>query len=110
MHCEHWYLWTTGSDDYTQSYHYELPPTPTIVQLSLSNYFEFDDNAHTLMGITHDEYIDGNGVPRHDDYPITPVYPTVVAINGMTRVDWQFTVSNCWADLLFNAFFWDWVG
>jgi hypothetical protein len=109
MHCEHWYLYTTDSNDYSQSYHFELAPTPTILQLSLSGYFEFGDQAHVQMGFTHDEYIDSDGVPRHDDYSNIPEYPTLLVINGLTRVDWEISVNDCWADLLFNAFFWDHV-
>jgi hypothetical protein len=109
MHCEHWALYNTGSDDYSQSYHFELPPTPSILQLSQSGYYEFDDQSHMEMGFTHAEFIDSGGVPRHDDYSSMPEYPTLLVISGLTRVDWLLTVSNCWADLLFNAFFWDQV-
>ncbi len=107
MHYAHNYLYNTGSDDYTVSLHWELPPTSTILQLSLSAYYEFDDQAHVQMGFTHDEYIDSEGIPRHDDYSEIPEYPTALSINRLTRADWEITVSNCWADWLLNAFFWD---
>ena len=41
MHCSSGYLYNLGSDLYSVSKHYELPPTATIVELSLSTYFEF---------------------------------------------------------------------
>jgi hypothetical protein len=107
MHYDHNYAYTTGSDDYTVSNHYELPPTPTILELSLSTYYEFSDQAHAQLGITHVEYVDSSGVTRHIDYPSAPEYPTALSINSLTRVDWQITVSNSWADYLLNAFFWD---
>jgi hypothetical protein len=107
MHYDHNYAYNTGSDPYTISVHYELPPTSTIVQLTLSSYYEFDDQGNVQLGITHDEYLDSNGVTRHDDYNNVPEYPTAVSVNGMTRVDWEMTVSNCWADYMMNAFFWD---
>jgi hypothetical protein len=63
MHYFHNYAYNLDSDDYTVSYHWELPPTPTILQLSLTSYYEFDDQAHAQMGFTHVEYLDSNGVP-----------------------------------------------
>jgi hypothetical protein len=107
MHYQWGYLYTTDSDDYTVTVHYELPPTPTIAQLSLSEYYEFDDEAHAHLGITHSEFLDSNGVTRTIDYPNIPAYPESISVNGMTRVDWEMTVSNCWANYVFNAFFWN---
>jgi hypothetical protein len=107
MHYQHGYIYNVDSDDYTISHHWELPPTSTILQLSLSTYYEFDDEAHVDLGFTHDEFVDRDGVTRHDDYDHIPEYPTALSISGLTRVDWEITVSNCWADWLLNAFFWD---
>jgi hypothetical protein len=106
MHYFHNYAYNLDSDDYTVSYHWELPPTPTILQLSLTSYYEFDYQAHAQMGFTHVEYLDSNGVTRHDDYSEVPEYPTALSVNGLTRADWELTVSNCWADYLANFFFW----
>lgn len=107
MHYTHNYAYNTGSDDYTVSSHWELPPTSTILQLSLAGYYEFDDQAHVQIGFTRVEYLDSHGVTRHNDYSEVPEYPTALSINGMTRADWEITVSNCWGDYLANFFFWN---
>lgn len=107
MHYNHGYAYNTGSDDYTVSYHYELPPNSTILQLSLSSYYEFDDQAHVQTGFTRTEYLDSNGVTRHNDYSEIPEYPTALSVNRLTRADWEMTVANCWADYLLNAYFWN---
>ena len=107
MHTESGYAYNVEDDEFTLSFHYELPPTPSIVQLSMSAYYEFDDQASTRLSITRVEFIDQGGVPRHIDYPSIPRYPNVAVIDGLTRVDWQVRVSNCWVDYLFNVFFWD---
>lgn len=52
MYYDYEWAMTTGSDNYTVSWHYELPPTSTIGQLSLSSYYEFDDRAHVDLGFT----------------------------------------------------------
>jgi hypothetical protein len=107
MHYSHNYLYNTGSDPFTTSHHYELPPTSSICQLSLAGYYEFDDQANFQIGFNHVEYLDSSGVTRHIDYSSVPEYPIAIGVNGLTRIDWQTTVSNCWGDWLLNVFFWD---
>ena len=106
MHYAHNYLWTTESDYYTQTAHWELPPTSSIAQLTVTTYFEFDDEGSIDLGITRVEYLDGT-VTRHIDYSNIPQYPKAVSINGLTRIDWRARVSNAWASWLLNVFFWD---
>ena len=107
MHQAHSYAYNTGSDPYTVSHHYEVAPISSLVQLSLSSYYEFGDQANVQTGITRVEYIHPGGVPRHNDYSEISEYPTAVAINRMTRVDWELTASACWADYPLNIFYWD---
>ena len=109
MHCDTSYAYTTGGDEYTASWHYELPPTSTIGQLSLNRYYEFDDKAHVDLGFTHVEYLGPQGQTSHNDYPdITSADPQlIVGITNMTRADWEIGVSNCWAEWLLNLFYWD---
>lgn len=109
MHYQYGWASTTGSDDYTASWHYELPPTPTIGELSLGDYFEFDDKAHVDLGFTHVEYLGPQGQTSHNDYPDIDSFDVQhdVSITNMTRADWAMRVSNCTASFLLNLFFWD---
>ena len=107
MHCESHALYTTGGDFYSTSHHYELPPTPTIAQLSMVNDYEFDDQAKFDLGFTRVEFLDGK-VTRHANFPdIDSVNPTSIVVqNGMTRVDWGAQVSNCAVSYIVNLFYW----
>jgi hypothetical protein len=109
MHCDDSWLGNTGSDTYTVSKHWEMPPTSAIVQLSLSCYYEYDDQANVQLGITRVEYKDSDGVTRHKDYDPIPELPTMVSFNRMTRVDWEFGVAECRAHYILNVFFWNHV-
>ena len=106
MHYEYGFVYS--DDDYTASYHWELPPTSTILQLSLSSLTEgWDKYAWATLGFTHVEYLDSNGVPRHEDYPVDRNTPTALSVNGLTRVDWEIGVLDTWVNWLLNAFFWN---
>lgn len=94
-------------DDYTASYHWELPPTSTILQLSLTGLIEGLDFHFMAQGFTHIEYLDSDGVTRHEDYTDPATRPTALSINGLTRVDWEISVIDARADWLLNAFFWN---
>ncbi len=103
-------MFNFDSDPFTGSWHLELPPTSTIGQLSLAAYFELADEANVDLGFTHDEYLDPQGVPRHDDYPDIDTITGVrhaISINNMTRVDWEMRIGSCAATFLLNLFFWD---
>lgn len=108
MHCEWWAPYNTGDDWYTTSHHFELGPTPTVAELSLIDYYEFDDKARVDLGFTRVEFLDG-GVTRHDDFPDIDSFSAVkiVVRNGMTRIDWSAQVSNCAVSYLVNLFFWN---
>ncbi len=108
MHCEWWWAYNTGGDWYTTSYHYELPPTPTIAELSMIDYFEFDDRAQLDLGFTHIEYLD-NGVTRHDDFANIDSFDStkIVVHNALTRVDWSMQITSCATSHLINLFYWD---
>ena len=103
------FAYTTGSDDYSGSFHWELPPRSALGQLSISTYFEFDDEAHVDLGFTHAEYLDNDNVTHHADYPDIDRVDAArtISVNRLTRIEWQMRVSNCVAWFLINLFFWD---
>ena len=107
MHCEWWFGFPfPDSDSFTASYHYELPPTPTIAQLSLVNYSEGDDQSSVTLNFKSVDYLDG-AVTRRDDFDASGyVEPTIVIRNGMARIDWVIE-ANCYVTHMINLFFWD---
>lgn len=109
MHQEQEWAYTTGGDDYTASWQYELPPTPTLAQISLGDYYEFDDQAHVDLGFTSCTYVDQNGVTRTDNFPdIDQVGAThLFGRNGLASASYAMRVANCAASCVVNLFFWD---
>jgi len=67
MHYETGYAYNFDSDYHTVSHHWELAPTSSIVELSLTQYFEMDDEASVQLGIKRVEFLDSDGVTRHRD-------------------------------------------
>lgn len=109
MHQEQRWAYTTGSDDYTASYDYELPPTATLAQVTLGDFYEFDDQSHVDLGFTSCAYLDEDGVTRTDTFPDIDNLDAVHVFgrNGLVRADFQIRVSNMAAACVVNFFFWD---
>jgi hypothetical protein len=101
---------TTGSDDYTVSSHWECPPLNCMVETIIAGYYEFDDQSHAQIAMTSAEYLDSDGVTRHDDFgrpPDSNMNPrTVIYYGSLVRFDWALQVSNCWADYIMNVYEW----
>ena len=110
MHCDTYWAYNFGDDWFSWSFSYELPPTPTIAQLTMCQLFEFQDNTAVDLGFTHQEWIDGNGVQRHQDWNVsTDATPKLLVTTGLVRLDGAISVWGCQSQLIFNAFFWDQV-
>jgi hypothetical protein len=109
MHHEQHWARTFGSDNYSFTGEYRLPPTPTLAQATLAGYFETDDQAHVDLGFSSCTYIDDSGVPRTDSFPdVDDVGAThVFGRNALTGASWEMRVSNCYAAVVLNFFFWD---
>lgn len=103
------YAWTIGSGDYSVSFQYEFSPTPTLAQMCLSTYYEFDNKAHAELGFTGCTYVDHNGVTYTDTFPdIDAVLATrTFGRNGLTSASYALRVSNSYASAVVNFFFWD---
>jgi hypothetical protein len=105
----YWASWAynSGSDPYTYSNHWEFPPAPIIAQLSIADYYEFDDQATIELGFTHVEYL-AQGAPRHEDWPDIDSWdsPRALGRNSLTRIDWDMRISNCAGFFLINTFAW----
>jgi hypothetical protein len=108
MHQEQHWAYTSGSDNYTVSHDYELPPTPTLAQVTLGHFYEFDDKSHVDLGFTSCAYLDENGVTRPDTFPDIDSFDAVRVFgrNGLVRADFQIRVSNVSASYVVNFFFW----
>ena len=108
MHCEQATFYNTGDDWYTQSFHINLGPQATIAELSMVDYYEFDDKARFDLGFTHVDFMDGT-TPRHDDFSDIDAFDSAkyVVRNGMTRIDWAMQLSNCAVSYLLNLYYWD---
>ena len=109
MHYESHYAWNDSDTWYSASWHYELSPTPCIVQLSLGSYDESDDQGLADLSITHIEFQDAQGHTQSQDFPIAVNYPAkqAMSVDKMTRVDWNLIVSNAFARFIVNVFKWD---
>ena len=109
MHYESHYAWNDSDTWYSASWHYELSPTPCIVQLSLGSYDESDDQGLADLSITHIEFQDSQGHTQSQDFPIAVNYPAkqAMSVDKMTRVDWNLIVSNAFARFIVNVFKWD---
>jgi hypothetical protein len=109
MHTEQWWALTGGSDDFTVSHDYELPPTPTTAQITLGSFYEFDDKSHVDLGFTSCAYLDKDGVTRTDPFPDIDAFDAVHVFgrNGLVRADFQIRVSHIGASYVVNFFFWD---
>ena len=111
MHYQWNWAYNTGDDFYSRSYDFSTPPKSAILQLSLDNYYEFDDQAAVDLAFTHAEFLDVDGVTRHKDFPDpddTDAVPAV-SINGLTFVEWGLKIKNCAMEWTMNAYFWNHV-
>jgi hypothetical protein len=109
MHQESAWAYSFDSNDYSASFQYELAPTPTLAQISLAGYFEFDDQAHVDAGFTGCTFLDEHGVTRTESFKDID-YPDAVIVfgrNGLASASYQIRVSNCAARVILNFFFWD---
>jgi hypothetical protein len=109
MHQEENWAYTIDSDNFTASHDYELPPTPTLAQITLGQFYEFGDQSHVDLGFTSCAYLDEHGVTRTDLFPDIDDLDSVhvFARNGLARADFQIRVSNMFASYVVNFFFWD---
>lgn len=111
MHQEQHWAVNSGSDSFTASHDYELPPTPTLAQVSLCDYGEFDDMSYIFLGFTSCVYLDASGVTRTDVLSTPGSAPGnevhAFGRNGLARADFAITISNVQASYLVNFFFWD---
>ena len=109
MHQEQYWAYTTGSDMYSVSHQYELPPTPTCAQISLADYYEFDDKSQVDLGFTSCTYVDKDGVTRNDSFPSIDDFDVtyIFARNGLASATFELSVSNVYAAYIVNFFFWD---
>lgn len=111
MHHAHYWAYTTGSDDYTVTHQYELAPTSTLAQISLSDFYEFDDQSHADIAFLGCTYLDSSGVTRTDTFPVIDAFDAVHAFgrNGLASATFGIRVSNIAASYIVNFFFWDHV-
>ncbi len=109
MHYQWNWAYTADDDLYSLSYDFSTSPTPTVLELSLDNYFEFDDQAAVDLAFTHAEFLDENGVTRHREFPDPDSFDAVpaVSISGLTYVQWGAKIKSCAAEWTMNAYFWD---
>jgi hypothetical protein len=109
MHQEQAWAYTTDSDNYTPTWQYELPPTNTLVQVSLGDYYEFDDKSHVDLGLISGSYLDSNGVTRQLNFPDIDAFGAthVLAQPGLTSIVYGTKVSNAAMSVVANFFFWD---
>src|SRR5258707_15349093 len=105
MHQEQHWGYTTGSDNQTGSHDFELPPTPTLAQITLCDFYEFDDKSHVYLGFTSCAFLDASGVTHTDTFPNIDeggVSVRVFGRNGLTRAEFQIGVSNIFASYVVN--------
>lgn len=109
MHQEQHWGYTLDSDEQTKSYDFKLPPTPTLAQITVGDFFEFDDQSHANLGFTSCSYLDGNGVTQTDMFPGIHEGGTVHVFgrNNLTSATFQVGVSNIFVSFVVNFFFWD---
>ena len=111
MHQEQHWAYTTGSDDYLATHEFDLPPTPTLGQISMGDYYEFDDQSHVELAFISGSFLDSDGVtrplnfPNIDDFNATRVF----AQPGLASATCGLRVSNASGSAVLNFFFWDQV-
>ena len=87
----------------TVSNHVEMPPTSTIGQVGIVDYFDSTDPNNTSGGFDSCQFIDQFGVQR------TNVLNGAASFdqNNMVRVDFtMFASADCSASYIVNLFFW----
>ena len=101
MHQEQHWAYNLGSNDFTASHDFELPPTPTLAQVTLGDFYEFDDKSHAELGFTSCVFVDASGVTRTDTFPDIDALDAIRVFgrNGLARADFQLRVSNVSASL-----------
>src|SRR5262249_28032718 len=111
MHQEqHWAL-TTDSDSYLATHEYDLPPTPTLAQISMGDIYEFDDQSHVELAFISGSFLDSDGVTRPLNFPDIddPNATHVFAQPGLASATYGLRVSNAQGSAVVNFFFWDQV-
>jgi len=105
---QHWAS-NTDSDDFSHSGEVRFPPRSTLAQISLGDFYEYDDKSHADIAFTRCNFIDDSGVPRTDDFlDVDALGAThVFARNGLTSAFWEMRISNIAASAVLNFFFWD---
>jgi len=111
MHQEQHWAFTTGSDDFNSTHHFELPPTPTLAQVTLGDFFEFDDKSHVDLGFISGSFLDSDGVTRPLNFPDIDSLDAVrvFAQPGLVSAVFGTRASNAYGSYVVNFFFWDHV-
>jgi hypothetical protein len=108
MHQEQHWIANPNSDDYSASHHYEFPPTPTLAQITMGDYYEFDDKSHVDLGFISGSFLDSSGVTRPLTYPDIDAFDAVrvIAQPGMASAVYGARASNAAGSYVVNFFFW----
>jgi hypothetical protein len=108
MHQEQHWILSMDEDDSTLSHHYEFPPTPTLAQITMGDYYEFDDQSHVDLGFISGSYLDSNGVTRPLNYPDIDALDAVrvIAQPGMASAVYGAKAVHAYGSYVVNFFFW----
>jgi hypothetical protein len=81
---------------YRTSRQMELPPRPTVAQVSMAAHRELRGASRAIAAITSIKYIDSNGQPQTQNFP--DLYSIdrvpIVGHDGLTTVTWQIDVAD----------------
>jgi len=90
---------------YTQSFQYTFPPESAIVQISLSNRYDYDNWAVALSYASASftaMTADGKTTYLLEDFGITSSF----AANNLTDFEGLLITGNCYAQAIINVFVW----
>lgn len=90
--------------EYTASIHIELPPTPTIAQISVVEFREYSAPSALVVAFLDWTYVDQNGVTQAEGGGAGDV--KLLGKNGLTSLDLGLHAEYCSAVILLNLFYW----
>jgi hypothetical protein len=98
----------TDSDSFNATFQFELAPTPTCAQISLSTYVELSDMARVDLGFISCTFLNKNNLTQIDKFPDARAEGAITAFarNGLSSVSYQMNIADCIATCLVNFFFW----
>jgi hypothetical protein len=100
----------TGDEAYS-SHQYEFAPASLIAEISMTQYYELDDECSVELGFKRCSYLDDHGVTRDESFPgpgsNSPV--TVFQKNRLASATVGMRVSTCICYFIINFFIWDHV-